>query len=379
MAPVRRARERPLSEELLAVRTLTDGGQEAVEIAHAIAEFLGAAKRTLDLAQYDFHLAPETAEIVGGAIKDAAKRGVAVRMIYDVGHRNPIPVPSPPEPDVELISSLGVPHRPIAGIPDLMHHKYAVRDGETVWTGSTNWTDDSWSRQENVIVSVESPKLATAYTANFDELWSSANVEQTGFVDPNPVRVGGIPMRAWFTPGYGEALSRRIAKRIRRAKRRVRICSPVLTVAPVLSALCERIADGGLDIAGCLDRPQIEGVIYQWGVDGNAAWKLPLLMQTLTADFSAKQSTPWGQGTIHDFMHAKITVVDDIVFAGSFNLSRSGEQNAENVLEIEDAALADRLAVYVDQVRARYPRFTPAREGSDLFTNAPAGRDSEAR
>ena len=67
-----------------------------------------------------------------------------------------------------------------------------------------------------------------------------------------------------------------------------------------------------------------------------------------------------GQGTIHDFMHAKVTVVDDVVFTGSFNLSRSGEQNAENVLEIEDAALAERLAALVDEVRARYPRFTPA-------------------
>ena len=97
-------------------------------IAHAAEAFVGEAKRTLDLAQYDFHLADETAAIVGGAIKAAAKRGVAVRMIYDVGHRNPIPVPPPPEPDVELISSLGVPHRPIAGVPDLMHHKYSVRD-----------------------------------------------------------------------------------------------------------------------------------------------------------------------------------------------------------------------------------------------------------
>jgi phosphatidylserine/phosphatidylglycerophosphate/cardiolipin synthase-like enzyme len=58
-------------------------------------------------------------------------------------------------------------------------------------------------------------------------------------------------------------------------------------------------------------------------------------------------------------MHAKVTVVDDVVFAGSFNLSRSGEQNAENVLEIEDPSLADRLAAFVDEVRARYPRFTP--------------------
>jgi phosphatidylserine/phosphatidylglycerophosphate/cardiolipin synthase-like enzyme len=134
----------------------------------------------------------------------------------------------------------------------------------------------------------------------------------------------------------------------------------VLTVAPVLAALDERIADENLDIAGCLDRPQIEGVIYQWGIDGNAAWKLPLLKQALTADFSAKPSTPWGESTVHDFMHAKVTVVDDIVFAGSFNLSRSGEQNAENVLEIEDPQLADGLARFVDEIRARYPRYIPS-------------------
>jgi phosphatidylserine/phosphatidylglycerophosphate/cardiolipin synthase-like enzyme len=54
-------------------------------------------------------------------------------------------------------------------------------------------------------------------------------------------------------------------------------------------------------------------------------------------------------------MHAKVTVADDRVFVGSFNLSHSGEMNAENVLELEDAALADRLAAFVDEVRARYP------------------------
>ena len=327
-------------------------------MAKQVVSFLGEARRSLDLAQYDFHLGPETAALVGGAIKAAAARGVAVRMIYDVGHRNPIPVPPPPEPDVELISSLGVPHRPIAGIPDLMHHKYVVRDGEIVWTGSANWTDDSWARQENVIVIAESTKLAADFTADFEQLWAKGIVEDSGFVEPNPVRVAGNNVRAWFTPGFGEALSRRIAKRTRRARQRVRICSPVLTVAPVLSALSERISEG-LDIAGCLDRPQIEGVIYQWGIDGNAAWKLPLLRQALKADFSAKPSTPWGEQTVHDFMHAKVTVVDDVVFAGSFNLSRSGEQNAENVLEIEDPKLADRLAVFIDEVRARYPRFTP--------------------
>jgi phosphatidylserine/phosphatidylglycerophosphate/cardiolipin synthase-like enzyme len=50
-----------------------------------------------------------------------------------------------------------------------------------------------------------------------------------------------------------------------------------------------------------------------------------------------------------------VTVADDTVFVGSFNLSHSGEQNAENVLELADARLADRLAAFVDDVRRRYP------------------------
>jgi phosphatidylserine/phosphatidylglycerophosphate/cardiolipin synthase-like enzyme len=54
-------------------------------------------------------------------------------------------------------------------------------------------------------------------------------------------------------------------------------------------------------------------------------------------------------------MHAKVVVADDTVFTGSFNLSHSGEKNAENVLELRDAELAGRLSAYVDEVRGRYP------------------------
>jgi hypothetical protein len=37
-----------------------------------------------------------------------------------------------------------------------------VRDLTAVWTGSTNWTLDSWTREENVLVTVESDALARA-------------------------------------------------------------------------------------------------------------------------------------------------------------------------------------------------------------------------
>jgi phosphatidylserine/phosphatidylglycerophosphate/cardiolipin synthase-like enzyme len=55
-------------------------------------------------------------------------------------------------------------------------------------------------------------------------------------------------------------------------------------------------------------------------------------------------------------MHAKVTVADDVAFVGSFNLSHSGEMNAENVLEIADPSLCAELVAFIDDVRSRYPK-----------------------
>jgi phosphatidylserine/phosphatidylglycerophosphate/cardiolipin synthase-like enzyme len=340
--------------ERITVRTLTDGGQPATEIARAIATFLDGAERTLDLAQYDFNLVGETRELVADALRRAAARGVKIRFAYNVDHRNPIPVPPPPEPDVQLIAELPVTGKAVAGVPDLMHHKYVVRDGTSVWTGSMNWTDDSFTRQENVVVVVTDDAIARAFADDFEQVWTRDLVEQTGFVDPK----WHDHLRAWFTPGHGDDLSHRIAKAIGRARRRVRVASPVITAAPVLGTLAQIVSEGRLDLAGVVDQTQVRGVVYQWRLNGNVSWKLPLLERAMTGQFSGKPSTPYGAGSVHDFMHAKVAVSDDVVFVGSFNLSRSGEANAENVLEIEDAELAERLASFVDDVRARYGHVT---------------------
>jgi phosphatidylserine/phosphatidylglycerophosphate/cardiolipin synthase-like enzyme len=341
---------------MMTVTTLTDGGQEPVRIAQALHDFLAAATTSLDIALYDFKLGPGLEELVVDTIEEAGKRGVAVRIVYNADYRAPIPVPPPPACTPEDVERLSVPTKPIAGIPDLMHHKYVIRDAGSVWTGSANWTDDSWSREENVIAVVDSAQLARAFTLDFEQLWSTGLVEESGEVEPRPVRVDGVEVRPWFCPGYGDALSHRIAKAIGRAKRRVRICSPVLTAAPLLATLAQVLADSKVDVAGALDQTQIEEVQAQWGPTGVRSWKLPLLLQIVRSGrFAGKRSTPWAPDAVHDYMHAKVTVADDVVFLGSFNLSHSGEQNAENMLEIHDPALAERLAGYVDSVRARYP------------------------
>ena len=339
----------PVSERI-EITTLTDGGQQPAEIARDVAAFLDGATQTLDLAQYDFNLGEETKKIVGDAIRRAASRGVRTRFMFNVDHANPIPVPPPPEPDAALIATLPVEGKAIAGVPDLMHHKFVIRDRSTVWTGSMNWTDDSWSRQENVVAVVHSDEIAKTYELDFDQLWTTGDVMKSGFVDPR----WDDGVRGWMTPGHGEDISLRIAKLIRRARRRVRICSPVITTGPVLGTLAQVIADKSVDLAGCVDATQVLEVVHQWRENKNVSWKLPLLQQVMAGPFTGKVSTPYGDGTVHDFMHAKVTVCDDTVFVGSFNLSRSGEKNAENVLEIEDAAIADRLAAFVDEVRAKY-------------------------
>ncbi len=342
---------------MIQVTTLRDGGQTADEIARRVVAFVGAAERSLDLALYDVDLLDAEAKLVAAALVAAHERGVAVRIAYNLDYAAPIPVPPPPEGVPDLIEQLPVETKGIAGEPDLMHHKYVIRDGESVWTGSMNWTADSWTRQENVVAVVHHEYVAANYTRDFEELWQSENVATSGDIDPNPIRVDGRKVRTWFCPGRGESLAHRIANRIARSRERIRIASPVLTSAPILGSLAEAAADRKIDIAGVVDGTQMKGVYYQWRLNGNAAWKMPLLEGIFrNAPFSGKRSTPYGRGdNVHDYMHAKVTIADDTVFAGSYNLSHSGEQNAENVLEIHDADLADRLAAFVDEVRALYP------------------------
>jgi phosphatidylserine/phosphatidylglycerophosphate/cardiolipin synthase-like enzyme len=342
---------------VIELRLLRDGGQTALAVAEDVGTFLDGARETLDLALYDLRLHDAEAERVRGALVGAMQRGVRVRLLYNLDHPGPIPVPPPPEAVSDLIESLPFETRAVSGVPDLMHHKYVVRDGSAVLSGSTNWTTDSWTRQENVILTVVSEELATAFTLNFEELWDDGDVEKSGRVEPRPVQVGGAEARPWFCPDHGEPLAHRIAKHIGKAKRRVRIASPVLTSGPILGTLAEVSAEKRCGLAGVVDETQLDEVYHQWLTNGVSAWKVPLLRSVIEqADFTGKPSTPWSPESVHDYMHAKVVVADDVSFVGSFNLSRSGERNAENVIELHDAETADRLAEYVDEIRALYPR-----------------------
>jgi phosphatidylserine/phosphatidylglycerophosphate/cardiolipin synthase-like enzyme len=226
-----------------------------------------------------------------------------------------------------------------------------------VLTGSTNWTNDSWTREENVIVTLASGDVAADYRTNFEELWQKPVVADSGRISsPWSALADGTRVRPYFCPGRAMKLVHAMARSLASAQKRIRICSPVITSGPILGTLAELVEHPtGVDIAGVYDATQMDEVHHQWATQAGAAWKIAAFQTVVGAiRFGAKRSTPYGVGTVHDFMHAKILVADDYVYTGSFNLSHSGEENAENVIQIESAAVADMCAAFIDRVAARY-------------------------
>jgi phosphatidylserine/phosphatidylglycerophosphate/cardiolipin synthase-like enzyme len=345
------------------VSFLQDGAQPAERVAGELAAFFSTAQRSLDIAIYDLNLRGGPAEQVRVAFRSAAGRGVAIRLLYNVDFPNPIPVPPPSQADTGFIASLGISSKQVPGVPSLMHHKYIVRDAgtdaATVWTGSTNWTNDSWTREENVIIRLPAAALAAEYARNFDELWNTGRVDGTGKYDlagvPVPFDGGPIKAHVFFAPGRGRQMAHVIANRISHAKRRIRVCSPVITAGVLLGTLGDLLHSSHPDFKGVYDRTQMAEVLRQWRVDPHAGWKGPAFQAVSTGlPFASKVTTPYSPTSVHDYMHAKIVVVDNTVLTGSYNLSHAGEENAENLLELDSAPLADRFVAYIDTVFAHY-------------------------
>ena len=105
-----------VAEALIQLRTLTDAGQPPELTAEAVAGFVGAAERTLEIAIYDLHLPSPLAETVRGAFVAAHDRGVAVRLAFNVDHPGDLPVPTPlsaAEPREETAEAEASPNPPL--------------------------------------------------------------------------------------------------------------------------------------------------------------------------------------------------------------------------------------------------------------------------
>jgi phosphatidylserine/phosphatidylglycerophosphate/cardiolipin synthase-like enzyme len=345
------------------VTFLEQGKQPPAQIAGLLADFLSRARTSLHLAVYDFRLGDALAAPVVEALRQRAAAGVTVQIAYDAGKRTAAfpgsgADPAPPG-TADFVRRLGdrIASKPITGgdpkLPKLMHHKYAIRDGAALWTGSTNWTDDAWALQENNIVRIDSPELCAYFETDFLELWERGDIATTGAHDTGTVQVDGRAVQVAFAPGEGRAIDHDIAQHINSARRRVRVCSMLLTSGAILGALGDVLRHGRVaDFGGVYDRTQMAEVQDQWH-GTPAAWKMDAFA-LVAGHLAGKRSTPYAPGVPHDFMHNKVLVCDDAVVTGSYNLSHSATENAENALVLHDRELADRYTAYIDGLAARY-------------------------
>lgn len=253
--------------------------------------------------------------------------------------------------------------RPEERVGSGINNKYIVRDAgldsAAVWTGSTNFTDDSWALQENNILQLGSADLAEYYARDFGDLWQAGDIGTSGSFDPDPVQLSymGQPatVQALFSPGRGPAIDYEVGLHVARARRRVRICSMLLNSSALISALSDQLRDGPAEVSGLYDQTQMQSVLQQWeGVPHNR-WKIPAIRDIVAdARLVGKRSTPYAPDAPHDFMHDKVLVVDDTVITGSYNFSHNAELNAENLLIIENRALADAYGAYIDHLMEKY-------------------------
>jgi len=346
----------------LSVFFLAEREQSADDVMARLTAFINGAKQTLDFAIYDMRFSDQLrAQLVAG-LSEKAQAGVEIRFCYDAD--------KPPDPDLAagqdpapagtgaFLQSLGYPWRRIAGMK-LMHSKYIVRDGQAVWTGSANMTDDAFTLMENNIVETDSQALANYYAQNFEQLWEKQNFEHTGDIhtEPVPLTFSNQPAsaRVMFSPGCGLEIDSEIARRVRAAQRRVRICSLLINSGTLIGELGNLLRRGGVTVDGIYDRTQMEQVYVQWEEVPQNRWKIGALKEIIArAGLVGKNSAPYTPTGPHNFMHNKVLVIDDTVITGSYNFSRSAQFNAENILFIESAPLADAYSAYIDHLVEKY-------------------------
>jgi phosphatidylserine/phosphatidylglycerophosphate/cardiolipin synthase-like enzyme len=346
----------------LSVFFLAQNEQTANSVMAKLTAFIGAAKETLDFAVYDMRLSDPLKAALVAALRERAAAGVQIRFCYDAD--------KPPEPNMAagqdpappgtgaFVQSLGYSFKRIGGMK-LMHSKFIVRDRQFVGTGSTNFTDDAFTLMENNIVIVDSPALAAYYAEDFDQLWEKENFDNTGKIHTEPVSLtfAGQPAsaRVMFSPGCGQSIDSEVASRVRAAKRRVRICSLLINSGTLINELDNLLRASRVKVDGIYDRTQMTDVYKQWQEVPSNHWKISALKEIIDrAGLVGKDSTPYTPTGHHDFMHNKILVIDDTVITGSYNFSRSAEFNAENILFIESAPLAETYSAYIDHLINKY-------------------------
>jgi phosphatidylserine/phosphatidylglycerophosphate/cardiolipin synthase-like enzyme len=148
--------DRAFNREVAAVQDIAVFFSPKGGCTEAVIAELGKAKKSVLVQAYSFTSAP-----IAAALVDAKKRGVDVRVILDKSQR------SERYTSADFVAHAGIPTF-IDAMHAIAHNKVMVIDGQTVVTGSFNFTRAAEeSNAENLLVIHNAGTLAQKYTANW--------------------------------------------------------------------------------------------------------------------------------------------------------------------------------------------------------------------
>ncbi len=297
---------------------------------------LDEATQTVDIAQYNIR-----SERFLGKLVELQQRGVRVRICVDKKNA---------DKDYNTLDDA----MQAAGLDLLrvlndrsdfaiMHHKFTVVDGRTVMTGSYNWNETAQEVNEENMLVLRDPALAAAYTREFEELRGAPEVAQVG---------QGANVTVYFSPE--DNARQAVLDQINRAQRRIVVCMFTYKDDRIARAMRDA-ARRGVDVTLIVEKKQADTtssdeIVVSGGVNAKVH-----VVANVSSPFSA--------------MHEKFGVFDDArVITGACNWTRTAfDFSNEDLLVIEDAALAARYTAAAGDILARYvpAAFDPARFGID--------------
>jgi phosphatidylserine/phosphatidylglycerophosphate/cardiolipin synthase-like enzyme len=320
--------------------------------ASHLVDFIKGARRSLDVAIYD--LKEKSVLDAFARVKDVGK--VKLRIRYDATTGSKISGasrtvdPKPPTAAHVKEAGLGSVAEPITDRGGhLMHDKFIIRDGTTVWTGSGNFTNGGLHLQDNNYLIIEDQKAAAAYQRIFDGLMTNGHGSAVG---PVALTFGTIKLSIFSSTQARETegIETTVAKLLNGANK-VRVISMLVGDPGILQAL---FALKNVDIKGVLDPHEMKQLMHP---SHGTSHTDPQLFWFAQGDprFVAAPSHAFSQNDHNDFMHNKVLIIDNkTVVAGSYNFSENAEANDENMLVIESPQVATAYTNYFDALFRQY-------------------------
>ncbi len=286
---------------------------------------IDAAQRSIHIAAFEFNLTP-----VAEALIAAHRRGVEVRWVTD----NEYGIGADAEEDhgqFAMLKQAGIEVKD-DGRSALMHNKFIILDGQSVWTGSTNLTINCNFFNNNNVLFMRSPELAAIYEREFAEMWDGQfGPRSPSTVDQQSVTIDGTPVQVYFA-SEDKAISRLIPL-VQGANKSIRFMAFSFTHTDLGNAMLAR-ARAGVDI---------KGIFELRGSETQDSELTPLYC----AQVPVRQD-----GNSRTFHHKVIVIDDEIVITGSLNFSNNADtSNDENVVVVRNRDIA---AQYLQEFERRW-------------------------